>query len=92
MTNSLLRRTLNAPFLLIAPLVILACFFAVPDGATRATADQGDPTVSFEQLVNDTLHLKASELVTLDIDPTPGIERSIVVTIEGEDYTLNLTP
>ena len=92
MTNALLRRTLNAPFLLIAPLAILVCSFAVPDGATRATADQGDPTVSFEQRVNDTLHLKASEVVTLDIDPTPGIERSIFVTIEGEDYTLNLAP
>ena len=92
MTNALLRRTLNARFLLIAPLAILACSFAVPDGATRATADQADPTVSFEQLVNDTLNLRASEVVTLDIDPTPGIERRIVVTIEGEEYTLNLKP
>ena len=72
--------------------LILACSFAVPDIATLATADQADPPVSFEQRVNDTLNLRASEVVTLDIDPTPGIERSFVVTIEGEDYTLNLTP
>ncbi|MCZ6651483.1 MAG: M12 family metallo-peptidase, partial [Planctomycetota bacterium] len=92
MTNPILRRTLNAPCLLIVLLAILACSFAVPGAATRATADQADPPASFEQLVNDTLNLRASEVVTLDIDLTPGIERSIVVTIEGEDYTLNLTP
>ncbi len=92
MTDALLRRTRNAPFLLIAPFAILACSFAVPEGATLASADQTDSPASFEQLVNDTLNLQASELITLDIDPTPGIDRSIVVTIEGEDYTLELKP
>ena len=92
MTNALLRRTLNAPFLLIATLAILACSFAVPNGAADATASQSDPEASFEQRVNDTLNLRASEVVTLDIDTTPGIERSMVVAIGGEDYTLNLSP
>ena len=52
--------------------LIVAGAFTGPNGAANVTADQADPAASFEQRVNDTLNLEASEIVTLDIDPTPG--------------------
>lgn len=59
---------------------------------TTTIADQPSNTANLADLANQSLGLRASSVMALQIDPAPGRALELVVAFEGESYTLDLAP
>ena len=76
--------------------VIVAAGLAPAAGnqTPKAPGDGNPPTdeAAFEQAVNTALGLRASEVVTINVDLTPQVPLLVAVAIGEERYTLDLAP
>ncbi len=60
--------------------------------ADQPAEQPDDSTPDLARLVNEAFALRESTIVTLQIDTTPGAVQSIVVPIDGEEHTVELSP
>ena len=63
---------------------------ASPGSKTRQTG--GGTTLTLEERVNQSLRLKASKVINLDVAPTPDAALNVPIAIEGRTYTMALSP
>ncbi len=83
-SKSGLTRWLHAGIGLLSGLVL--------SGSALGQVGMGQAADRLGAEVNSLLNVRASQIVTLDVNWTPGVAQSFVVPFDGADYTLDLYP
>ncbi len=71
---------------------VLAISVVAGFALSTTIADQASSTADLVALANQNLGLRASSVVTLQIDRTPSLPLAVVLPFEGESYTLDFAP
>lgn len=98
MVRSMPKKNRNPLALCMASLIAgsLAASLAIasvgPGAKAPADIRSAEPAQNLQTLVNDSMGLIRSELIQLDLDPTPGRPVDVQLPIDGELLTLHLEP
>jgi hypothetical protein len=63
----------------------------ISDAPQQALAEK-QPQADLAEMVNASMNLSSSEIITLEVDPTPDIPITLNLTLDGQLVTLRMTP